>query len=59
MLSAAPALGWLYHEHRAITAKGIQNLDPRHQALLDAVWAQARASSMARLARARPPTRRW
>ncbi len=49
MLTAAPALGWLYHEHRAITAKGIQLLDPRHHALLDAVWSQARASSAQRL----------
>ena len=45
MLWASPALGWLYHEHRAITAKGIESLDPRHRAVLDALWAQARASS--------------
>lgn len=45
MLCASPALGWLYHEHRAITAKGIASLDPRHQAALDAIWAQTRGGS--------------
>jgi hypothetical protein len=49
MFSAAPALGWLYHEHRAITAKGVQALDPRHRAALDAFWTQQRGASAARL----------
>ena len=34
---------WTYPEHRAITAKGIQTLDPRDRASLDALWAVARA----------------
>ena len=37
------ALGWTYPEHRAITASGIETLDPRNRAALDALWAAARA----------------
>jgi hypothetical protein len=41
--SAPWALGWTYPEHRAITANGIQTLDPRNRAALDTLWAAARA----------------
>jgi hypothetical protein len=43
LLSAKAASAWTYPEHRAITAKGIQTLDPRNRAALDALWAAARA----------------
>lgn len=46
LLAALPArwaLGWTYPEHRAITASGIGTLDPRNRAVLDALWAAARA----------------
>ena len=42
-LGAAPAArGWIYSEHRAITAAGIERLDPRHRGELDALWGAAR-----------------
>ena len=42
-LPARGALGFTYPEHRAITANGIETLDPRNRAALDALWAAARA----------------
>ena len=35
---AAPARAWIYSEHRAITARGIDTLDPRRRPRLDALW---------------------
>jgi hypothetical protein len=43
LLPAKAMSAWTYPEHRAITAKGIQTLDPRDRAALDAIWAAARA----------------
>jgi hypothetical protein len=48
LLPGAAALGWTYPEHRAMTAKGIQMLDPQDRAALDALWAAAQ-SGQARL----------
>jgi hypothetical protein len=42
-LPAACGLGWTYSEHRAMTARGIEGLDPRNRAVLDALWTAARA----------------
>jgi len=45
----APALAWTYAEHRAITARGIEVLDPPHRQALDALWANAREGNASRL----------
>jgi hypothetical protein len=37
-----PAIAWIYGEHRAITARGIDTLDPQERAILDALWERAR-----------------
>jgi hypothetical protein len=47
--SASPARAWLYPEHRAITARGIDTLDPRHRAQLDRLWMEARKGYESRL----------
>jgi hypothetical protein len=46
---ASPARGWLYSEHRAITARGIEDLEPRRRAQLDRIWLEARRGYEARL----------
>ena len=46
------ARAWIYSEHRAITARGIDTLDPRRRALLDRVWSEARADRTGRLCEA-------
>ena len=44
-----PALAWTYAEHRAITARGIEVLEPPHREALDALWANAREGDASRL----------
>jgi hypothetical protein len=47
---AAPAArGWLYSEHRAITARGIEDLEPKRRGQLDRLWQEARAGYETRL----------
>jgi hypothetical protein len=46
------ALGWVYPEHREITLRGIQTLDPRNRAALDRLWTIARAGHESRLSSA-------
>ena len=48
-LPAAPALAWLYDEHRSIGEKGIETLDPRRHAALDRIWSAARGGYETRL----------
>jgi hypothetical protein len=48
-LPSATAFAWIYSEHRSIGEKGIETLDPRHRAALDAIWAAARNGYEARL----------
>ncbi len=43
------ALAWTYAEHRAISARGIEVLDPPHRQALDALWASAREGHDSRL----------
>ena len=51
MLSTPPnlAFAWVYPEHREITLRGIQKLDPHRKALLDTLWAAARVGYESRL----------
>ncbi|HWZ86201.1 MAG TPA: hypothetical protein VN032_08370 [Thermoanaerobaculia bacterium] len=49
LLSPARARGWIYSEHRAITARGIETLDPRRQVALDELWGLAREGHTSRL----------
>ena len=49
LASAAGARAWIYSEHRAITARGIEGLDPRHRGELGALWSAARSGHEARL----------
>jgi hypothetical protein len=49
LLTPARARAWIYSEHRAITARGIDTLDPRHRAALDAFWEVAREGHASRL----------
>lgn len=49
LLVPAAARAWIYSEHRAITARGIETLDPAHEAALGALWALAREGHAARL----------
>jgi len=49
LLSAPPTLGWTYSEHRAITSRGIQTLDPQRQGELERLWTLAREGYAARL----------
>jgi|RhiMetdeSRZDD1v2_1073273.scaffolds.fasta_scaffold137317_4 hypothetical protein len=46
LLPATAMMGWTYPEHREITAKGIDTLEPRDRAALDALWAAARAGQV-------------
>jgi hypothetical protein len=48
-LSPCRARGWTYSEHRAITARGIETLDPRRQEALDELWGLAREGHASRL----------
>jgi hypothetical protein len=49
LLPAPSATAWIYSEHRAITAKGIETLDPRRQAALERIWSTAREGYAERL----------
>lgn len=49
LLCPARARGWIYSEHRAITARGIETLDPRRQGALDELWGLAREGYATRL----------
>ncbi len=43
VLQPAPALAWLYPEHRDITVLAVQRLEPAARALLEQRWSEARA----------------
>ena len=45
----ASLFAWLYPEHRDIALLAIQNLSPRHRAILDRMWADARKGYETRL----------
>jgi hypothetical protein len=49
MFVQSPAFAWVYPEHRDITLRGIQKLDPRQKAVLDKLWAAARTGHESRL----------
>jgi len=49
LLSPSPASAWVYPEHRDIAVLAIQDLDPPRRAVLDQLWASARAGHEARL----------
>jgi hypothetical protein len=49
LLGAARLDAWTYSEHRAITARAIEALDPKRRAALDALWSLARGGETARL----------
>ncbi len=49
LLHAAAASAWIYSEHRAITAAGIDGLDPARRHSLDTLWDVAREGHEARL----------
>ena len=49
LAAARPAQAWIYSEHRAITARGIDTLDPQHRGALDNLWAEARVGYTTRL----------
>ena len=49
LLHAAAARAWIYSEHRAITARGIDTLDAARRSSLDALWEVAREEGTARL----------
>lgn len=46
---AAPALAWVYPEHRDIAVLGIQTLDSERKAVFDGLWREARADHGQRL----------
>ena len=48
-LAPSPARAWLYSEHRAITARGIEGLEPKRRAALDRLWQEARQGYETRL----------
>jgi hypothetical protein len=45
----APALAWTYAEHRAISARGIEVLEPPQRQALDILWANSREGNASRL----------
>jgi len=47
--AVSPAKAWLYSEHRAITAQGIDGLEPRRRGALDRLWREARQGYESRL----------
>lgn len=49
LFSAAFARAWIYSEHRAITAQGIDTLEPARRRALDDLWRAAREGHDARL----------
>jgi hypothetical protein len=49
LAAASPAGAWLYPEHRAMSARGIEKLDPRRRGQLDRLWMEARRGYEARL----------
>lgn len=54
MVSAGPALGWIYPEHRDIAVLAVQGLDPERKAEFDRLWQEARMGDQGRLC-----VRRW
>ena len=48
-LGVSPAKGWLYSEHRAITARGIEELEPKRQGGVHRLWQEARKGYEKRL----------
>jgi hypothetical protein len=49
LLHAAAARAWIYSEHRAITARGIDTLDAARRSSLDTLWELARDGDAGRL----------
>jgi hypothetical protein len=49
LLHASAARGWIYSEHRAITARGLDMLDAAQRRSLDALWDLAREGHATRL----------
>ena len=49
LLHATVARAWIYSEHRAITARGIETLDAAQRRALDALWDVAREGHVTRL----------
>jgi hypothetical protein len=47
--ATASSLAWIYPEHRDITVRAIQKLDPGRRAVLDRLWVDARLGYEARL----------
>ena len=45
----SPARAWLFHEHRAISARAVEDLDPAHRQALEALWKDARGGYEKRL----------
>jgi hypothetical protein len=45
----APALAWVYPEHRDIAVLAIEGLDPERRAQFDRLWSEARAGNEGRL----------
>ena len=43
LLGAAPALAWVYPEHRDIALEAVRTLDADRKAKFDALWAEARS----------------
>ena len=43
--SAAPALAWVYPEHRELALLAVQQLEGEHRAVFDQLWQSARAGS--------------
>lgn len=49
VLSAGTPFAWIYPEHRDITLLAVQELDPARRAILNRLWAEARAGHETRL----------
>lgn len=47
--AAAPALAWVYPEHRDIAVLSVNTLDPERKAVFDKLWSQARGGYEKRL----------
>ncbi|MCE9657746.1 MAG: hypothetical protein K8R60_04250 [Burkholderiales bacterium] len=45
----APALAWVYPEHRDIAVLAVEKLDPERKALFDRLWGEARVGAEQRL----------
>lgn len=49
VLFTGTAFAWIYPEHRDITLLAVQELDPAQRAILNRLWAEARADHVKRL----------